>query len=377
MARRKTKIVWSLIILLVLVAVAGWFAWYHLFREVPQELADDSVEEHFKYGSIGAEEAAGVPYWIWLSLPQMFPEYLPRPGGYAALGFPWEQGRELPIGFSKRTLGYERVGINCAFCHTTSVSTEDDAVPRYYVGGPGNTMNVLAYQRFLFDCASDPRFNADAILGTVGTMTELSFSERLLYRYLLIPGTRKALLEDKEEFAWTESRPDWGRGRIDPFNPVKVAILDVDVGETLGNSDMQPIWNLRPRVEGEMAFHWDGLNTDVTEVFLSSALGDGATADSLPLEDLDRMQQWLMDLKPPSYEDVFGELAPIDAELAAAGEPLYQEHCARCHAMDGEQTGQVLLLSEDAWQVEGVEAAGPWWTDPHRAEMWTPEAAEA
>ena len=40
------------------------------------------------------------------------------------------------------------------------------------------------------------------------------------------------------------SRPDWGRGRIDPFNPVKFRYLEQPVDATIGNSDMVPLWNL-------------------------------------------------------------------------------------------------------------------------------------
>ena len=49
------------------------------FREVPTYY--ESAEEHFKYGSIGTEQAQGVPYWIWLVLPRIFPDKLPRAGG--------------------------------------------------------------------------------------------------------------------------------------------------------------------------------------------------------------------------------------------------------------------------------------------------------
>ena len=38
---------------------------------------------------------------------------------------------------------------------------------------------------------------------------------------------------------------------------------------------MVPVWNLERR-DGQ-AYHWDGLNTSLREVVLSSALGDGAT----------------------------------------------------------------------------------------------------
>ena len=370
----KHKGVRILIVVIVLAGLLGGLGWYKLLREVPQVLADNSMEEFFKYGSIGTEDAAGVPFWLWLILPKMFPEYLPGPGGWAALGFVWEQGRELPVGFSKKTIGFERVGINCALCHTARVRREGEAVPRIYLGGPGNAVDILGYQRFLFACASDPRFTASHILDEIGAITRLSFLDRLVYRFILIPATRKTLLKQKEMWAWANTRPYWGRGRIDPFNPVKVAILNVGVGDTIGNSDMEPLWNLRPRVDHKMAFHWDGLNTDLTEVVLSSAIGDQATPQSLPLKPLKQLETWAMDLKPPRFADLF----PVNQELAATGAPIFQEHCARCHSFDGKETGQVLPLTDDLWRT-GMAAnlPGPLYTDPHRARMWIAEAAQS
>lgn len=289
----------------VLVAMLGSLVWYNSFRERPQRLADESIEEYFKYGSIGAENQSGLPYWIWLVLPRMFPDHLPGPGGYASFGLPWEQGREMPIGFTKKTIGFDRVAFNCAFCHTAVVRrSADDPVPIIYPGGPSHTFNALAYERFLFKAASDPRFTTKNIMNAIAEVTQLSILDKALYRFVLIPFTRKALLKQKEAFAWTDGRPDWGPGRIDPFNPVKVAILQkvnpkVGVGDTIGNADMVAIWNLRAR--GGMAYHWDGLNTDVTEVVLSSAIGDGATPKSIPLGNLHRLQNWLMNLKPAPF----------------------------------------------------------------------------
>src|SRR5713101_5635214 len=317
------------------------------------------MEEYFKYGSIGTEKEFGIPYWLWLVLPRMFPEYLPGPGGYPSLGILWEPGRDMPIGFSKKRIGFDRVGINCALCHTASVHlAPDQPVPTLYLAGPAHTFDALAYQRFLFACASDKRFTPGNVMSEIARITTLSLGKRLLYRYLLIPSTQKALLQQKAQFAWTDSRPDWGRGRIDPFNPVKVRFLGVSVGQIIGNSGMVPNWNLRPR-EG-MAYHWDGLNTDLTEVVRSSAIGDGATPKSIPLKDLQRLQNWMMDLQPPKYPF----LDTVDKELAGRGEGIYREHCASCHAFGGEKTGQVLPVSEVG-------------TDPHRAEMWTPDAAQA
>lgn len=381
---KKRRVVSILIVLVALLAVLGLGVWWKIFREVPQQLADNSMEEQFKYGSIGAENAQGVPFWIWMVLPKMFPEYLPAPGGWASLGFAWEQGRELPVGFSKKTIGFDRVAINCALCHTGRVRKAGEAVPRIYPAGPGNAVDPLAYQRFLLAAGSDPRFTAGNVMSQIAQITRLSFADRVLYRYLLVPQARRALLTSKAQFEWTDHRPDWGRGRIDPFNPIKFGILrreaygnrpisEID-DKTIGNSDMQPIWNLRPRVERKMAFHWDGLNTDLREVVLSSALGDGATPKSLPIDALARLQQWLEMLPPPRFEDLF----PVDHALAQIGEPIFRQRCARCHAMDGESTGQVIALTDEAWSA-GVDpsAPRPRFTDNHRALMWTAQAATA
>ena len=70
-----------------------------------------------------------------------------------------------------------------------------------------------------------------------------------------------------------KNNPRWGNGRIDPFNPVKYRVLNQPVDGSIGNSDMVPLWNL-PRTQG-YSFHWDGLNTSLQEVVISSAIGDG------------------------------------------------------------------------------------------------------
>jgi len=361
-------------ILLIVLALGGLFLWFKLAYERPQQLADATPEEYFKYGSIGTEGQDGIPYWIWLVLPKIFPEYLPGPGGWAALGFAWEQGHDTPVGFSKKTIGFERVGINCALCHAATLRETPDGVPAIYLGGPAHTVNIQGYQEFLFRSAADPRFDAKHILDTIAQVYEMSWLDRQLYRYVLIPATRKALLKQQATFAWTHSRPEWGRGRIDPFNPVKARVLNVDPGDTTGNSDMQPIWNMAPRAERKMALHWDGLNTDLTEVVLSSAIGDGTAAKDLPVETLKGLEDWLKVLPAPRFPERF----PVDRTLAAAGEPIYAAQCARCHAMDGAQTGAVLTLDDPEWAAASTQVGSlPPFTDRHRADLWTPQAAAA
>ena len=90
------------VLALVVVGLLGAMIGYDRgFREHPQpDWVTSTPEMRFKYGSIGAENDAGIPYWIFYVLPRVFPEKLTQdgkviPGGYAALGVPWEQGREL------------------------------------------------------------------------------------------------------------------------------------------------------------------------------------------------------------------------------------------------------------------------------------------
>jgi mono/diheme cytochrome c family protein len=342
------------IVILILGGILGFTAWYHLFREVPTHFA--SADENFKYGSLGNEQTDGIPYWIWLVLPRMFPEKLPGAGGYAALGLVWEEGKEVPVGISKKTIGFDRIAINCAFCHSGTYRAEPKDKPTIVAGGASHQFNPQAYVRFLYACASDPRFNADNIMNEIGNVYKLSAVEKLLYRYVLIPQTKKALLEQQAQFAWMDSRPNWGHGRIDPFNPIKFGILKQPMDDTIGNSDMVPLWNQKARAG--MSLHWDGLNATEEEVVLSSAIGDGATKKYIERENLARMKDWIMTLEAPKYP------FPIKQEMVAKGEEIYKRDCASCHAPGGENTGKVLA----------VETIG---TDRHRLDMWTQNAANA
>src|SRR5262249_48087582 len=151
----------------------------------------------------------GVPYWIWLVLPRIFPEYLPGPGGDASLGLLAKDGHGLPGGFSKVTIGVPRVRINCAVCHAASFRAPADDVPAVVAAAPAHQAGEQQYLRFLFACATDPRFTADTILAEIAKNYRLSAVQRLLYRFVLIPQTRRALLQLQGRDGWMWSRTDW------------------------------------------------------------------------------------------------------------------------------------------------------------------------
>ena len=123
--RTKKILLRCLVVLLVLAVAGGWFGWYNFFREEPEPQWANQAER-FKYGSIGAEAARGLPYYIWLVLPRVFPEYIPGPGGYKAFGLVWEEGKEMPVGFTKRVIGFPRVANNCAICHVGTWRAKED-----------------------------------------------------------------------------------------------------------------------------------------------------------------------------------------------------------------------------------------------------------
>ena len=160
---RKKKWLRRLLVLVVLGIIGGAYGYYRLMYEHREALIEDP-DERFKYGSIGAEHDAGIPYWIFYVLPRMFPEKLPGPGGYAAFGVSWEEGRELPIGFSKKTIGFSRVANNCAACHAGAYRKSLEETPTFVMAGAGHTLDLEAFFRFLVDCAKDPRFNSDNLM---------------------------------------------------------------------------------------------------------------------------------------------------------------------------------------------------------------------
>lgn len=344
---------------MIIVRTAALVSLTLLLWSVPGDAQPDPVDpaEHFKYGSVGIEAEEGLPYWIWQVLPQMFPEKLPGPGGYASFGIVWEPGRELPVGFSRKdVLGSARVAVNCAFCHTATYRTAPDADRRIVPGGAAGMLRPQAYSRFLEAAAADDRFNASTVLEAIGRMGTLSWTESLAYRFLLIPGTKRALLRHRREFAWMDSRPDWGPGRIDPLNPFKFRQLRQPVDDSIGNADMTPLWSLGLR-DGR-ALHWDGLNPSLDEVLISSAIGNGASAKSVDRDSLEKVGRWVRGLEPPRFP--FG----IDEVLAARGEPIFTQACASCHADGGARTGTVIA----------VEEVG---TDRHRLDAWNAASAEA
>jgi mono/diheme cytochrome c family protein len=283
-----------------------------------------------------------VPYWIFYVLPRVFPEKLPGPGGFASLGAAWEQGQELPVGFTKKTIGFPRVANNCAVCHTVSYRTKINENPTFVTAGPGHT-NVEGYFRFVIDCAKDPRFNADNLMHEINLVTDLSLIDGMIYRFLLIPITKKRLLEREEQFKWIyrSDFPDWGRGRDDAMNLTKYFMIKAPMDDTFGPTDMPSIWNLKKyRPDRGHTLNWAGDSHDPRSVVIDSALGLLGAAPHNKRAFLGQVD-WLLDYlgSKPSPQFPFA----IDEKKAARGKLVFDSECASCHASD--KTGTRLPLS--------------------------------
>src|SRR3989442_6452878 len=88
----------SAIVLVTLIALGAFFTWTKFFREEKEVFANE--EEHFKYGSLGAEGDRGIPYYLWMVLPRVFSDLMPGPGGYKSFCVVSGEGRENPGGVS-------------------------------------------------------------------------------------------------------------------------------------------------------------------------------------------------------------------------------------------------------------------------------------
>ena len=371
---RRTLTFLGLAVVIVGVVVGIW-AVVAISTDRPVTYA--SIEDHFKYGSIGSEPGGSLlapvggalpPYWVFKSLPSICPEKLPN--GYATFGFIMEPGHDLPIGVSRRRrLGIDQVGLNCAVCHTGSVRETPASAPRIVLGMPANRLDLQGFVQFVTECSLDNRLTAAAIKGRLPTKGGPSLFERALYDFGFIERLKDTTLNLRNRIGpvLADSLPKWGRGRVDTFNPYKSVQFNWDLaklppGELIGASDFPSIWNQKPR-EG-MHLHWDGDNDSVDERNLSAALGAGVTPVTVDHDNLKRVRDWIWTLPPPKYP------WPVDQALASRGAPIYQQLCANCHAdsrfRDGVVTGS---------RVGQVEALAVIRTDPYRFNSYTPAFA--
>jgi len=147
-----------------------------------------------------------------------------------------------------------------------------------------------------FAAAGDERFTPDVLIRRSSSANGIAI-DHLLLRFLVIPQLRSGLLEQKRELWWMDTVPDWGPGRVDPFNPARCSLFTCRGTARSGRHAMVPLWNWNARTN--FGLHRDGLNTSLTEIFLNSGIGNGASNSTIDRVGLMRLQKWVGGLKPP------------------------------------------------------------------------------
>ena len=398
----------SVMVAVIGIAVAAFY-WMYLEEHVidyPDE------RDHFKYGSIGGDDAEGIPQAIWEALPELFVDYLPDPAafkklpvatrtyldGYRQFGFVIEDGRPLPVGFSQRRVGVTRIGLNCAVCHTSTVKITEGMDPaRIYgvdwngpqvglqkdrvvlLGIPAQTFDIQEYIKFLVKCGQDARFTTPNLLAYLNKNPKVGFVDRLIYR-LSVPTVRTGLINRSEQFAFFDKTPQFGPGRIDTFNPYKRLQFRFPYDGSVGTADFPSIWNQGSRVG--MRIHWDGNNDSVFERNITAAFGAGARPVSLDQDRLIRLMRWCgasdprIKLTPeetkrhiaearahpfpkPGQMPVPGFPFPVNPALVSAGRKVYDQNCASCHAWSGDLVGKVTpqaLVKTDPFRCDSFSS---------------------
>lgn len=429
----RLRYVLALALAAIVLVPVGYAAWRFLPNHPIPELPDrpnhqysqtDLDQLRFKYGSTGGEANLGIPLPIWQVTPlvcaetlkrivggRMAPDYvarvrnyspIPRSGpdssrlalsreGYEAFGLIFESDADekpmdIPIGVSKRrNLGFDRVFVNCAFCHTSTVRVSAASRPQVILGMPANLLDIRNFEDFLFTCTAGPQFSNENVIPEIEKMHgPLS----LLDRYLVYP---LALWIIRDRVGYLSSRlgffakqPAWGPGRVDTFSNAKGIFnwrwQDLPdwhrhrkvEEDQIGTVDFPSIWRQRQRKTRDdgcpMELHWDGNNNSVEERNLSAAFGTGALPPIIDHKYLGQLEDWLLNRSfPPDFGRFGFPKEAFNPERAEDGKKIYQGLCADCHGVSGND-----FRGTRVGKVTSIEQIK---TDRYRLDNYTAELA--
>ncbi len=131
---------------------------------------------------------------------------------------------------------------------------------------------------------------------------------------------------------------DFGPGRADDWNVARAQLFDAQWALPLTSPlSFPPTWNL----DDIPWLHYDNNTNSIMQRNYGQAFGTGAPFElktygsTVNPRQLRLAEDLARKITPPSWpDDVFG---PIDAALAARGEPIFRATCATCH--EGETPG--------------------------------------
>lgn len=254
----------------------------------------------------------------------------------------------LPIGISKTVISTpawkgavtgEFAGVTCAMCHNSELRYQGKRLR--IDGGNNNALDLQGYIRAL-----------DAAMQA--TLKDPAKFDRLASRLNATSADAKALLRSRFEvqaaqthFYSTRSAASpypWGPARLDALtmiaNRMTANLPGIPENTSTAIAPVKPpfLWNAPQGLWTQ----WAAIVQDPIVRNLGETMGvymdinlrasspdEGLFASNAAIRELDRVENQLGRLAPPSWpEDVFGK---IDRYKALAGKALFVTHCASCH----------------------------------------------
>lgn len=292
-----------------------------------------------------------------------------RPLREAILAYGYiDGGGELPIGFTKDVPvpGFDELerngpwlGVTCAACHVGKLSYKGREVIIDGAPSMGDFQGILltieerlrtaltnpeALEAFMGRLAlkglSLDRQEATNVLATLASRNERTFVHKPA---LSSPSQGNAPL--------APVYADAGPGRTDAFGVILNEVTATDLGVPKNaRINIAPvsypfIWGA-PKLE---RVQWNGLSNNAFNRNIGEVLGvfgrvrlDPKSADFLAstvnYASLLELEKLVVKLKPPRYEDAFGDadLAPIEYDLVDQGREIFLKNCNSCHALKPE-----------------------------------------
>ena len=232
------------------------------------------------------------------------------------------------------------LGLTCAACHTLELRYQDHRIR--IDGGPA----MADHERFLEQLAQ-------ALAATWQDQQKMDrFAQRILAANWSQPEQQALQARVKaysavldELAARNRSELAYGNGRLDAFGAILNRVTETGLGIPANHQNANAPVSF-PQLWNSSRLSWVQWNSatgsplrrntgQVIGVYgqfqLSDIRADGLIDSSMRLENLDRLEGLVQQMRaPPWPERVFGQ---IDHDKAAQGRVLYAQNCRRCHVI--------------------------------------------
>jgi hypothetical protein len=260
----------------------------------------------------------------------------------------------LPIGFVKDAplLKSASLGLTCAACHTRdiSVSNQIGTSTRFRIDGGQSYTDTERFLRELEQALVATAQNVtkfDRICASIGAVNSF---DKSAVRSEINAAITKLSEERLSNMPAGQAVNDPGPGRLDALAHIKNRVANY----VYPRNYAQPGNNIDATAPVSFPFLWDAPYQDFTqwpgnvsnaslgpyarnlgevtgvfaETTVTGTAGVIVSTSSANVTNLNQLENKLLKLKSPLWPS---NLAPIDAQLAAQGDQLFQTYCASCH----------------------------------------------